>query len=367
MPHIRLAAALFAALSLAACDGLFEPGERPQEQLVFRRFVKADRISALDSTDLYLVNADGTGLRNLTNHPALYGTPSLSPDGRSVLFDSNQGGSLNHVWVMNTDGTGLRQLVSENSGGARWSPDGTRIAMLMAPGNDGVHVWVMNADGSNRVKVSGPAMQVGTPCGGTATSIGLVGWLPDGRLGFSRHYCGFGYRFFTVNADGSGFAQTEIDLYQAAWSPDGSRVVFSAYEGSTRRVFVMNADGTGRRMLTTHGTDQYLPLQYGRNTPWSPDGERIMFYANAPGGTGICDSPALPYVIDADGTGLQLLMDVCTPTFNGWSPSGNRVALTSLHDTGVYDVYVVNDDGSGSRNVTRSPLWEFDAQWVPRR
>jgi TolB protein len=370
----RLAALLLAVLSLAACDGVTEPGERTQERVMFLRYTEPSRHFPGDSLDIYSVNADGTGLRNLTAHPAIYNHLRVSPDGRRVLFQSNRGQQWWHsyIWMMNSDGTGLKQLTTESSWNALWSPDGTRIAFEMVVDDDLLHVYVSNADGTNLTKVSGPAMQVGNTCGTSTTQsrIALVGWIGNGRIAFTRHYCGFGYRNFIVNADGSGFTQTDIPLRNAHFTPDGSQVVFTRWEGGGWRLFLMNADGTGERMLSVQGTSQGLP--WGGYSAWSPDGTRIMFFAKTSGQLGnepqSCTDSALPYVLNVDGSGAQRLMDSCIDdaSFDGWSPSGEQVAFTMLSASGAPDLYVAKADGSGSVNVTNSPEWEKDAHWLPR-
>lgn len=357
-------AALLAVFSLAACDGLFEPGERAQEKILFLRYTDPQRLnSPRDSADIYVVKANGTGLRNVTGHLAQYSSVTPSPDGRSVVFQSNRGGAGTFLWLMSSDGSGLRQLTTVSSGAPQWSPDGSRIAFMM-----GGHVNVMNADGTNPLMVSAPVMQVGTSCGSTSTNIVLVGWIGSSRIAFARGYCGYGYRYFTVNADGTGFAETSIRLFEAFWSPDGSKVVFPRHDGQYWRVILMNADGTGERVLSTQGTHQGLP--WGNYTPWSPDGERIVFFADSrteqqPSERG-CNQWVLPYVVNVDGSGVQRLLETCTGYFNGWAPSGDQVAFTLWPQSGPPDVYAVNADGTGAVNVSRSSFWDSDGQWLPR-
>ena len=65
------------------------------------------------------MNADGSGQRNLTpsvTYPlATHSAPAWSPDGRKILFVSNRGGN-GEVYVMNADGTGLRKLTQLKGG-----------------------------------------------------------------------------------------------------------------------------------------------------------------------------------------------------------------------------------------------------------
>lgn len=61
--------------------------------------------------EIYVVNVDGSGLRRLTNHPAIDGLPTWSPDGRYIAFVSNRDGDW-AIWVVRPDGSGLKRLFS---------------------------------------------------------------------------------------------------------------------------------------------------------------------------------------------------------------------------------------------------------------
>src|SRR5205823_3521044 len=78
-------------------------------------------------SDIYSVNANGSGLTNLTNHPAGYGPPVWSPDNTQIAFSSSRENQLSKIYIMNADGSGLHRLT--NSGddiesSPAWSPDG---------------------------------------------------------------------------------------------------------------------------------------------------------------------------------------------------------------------------------------------------
>ena len=62
--------------------------------------------------EIYVMNADGTGLRQLTNHPAADTTPTWSPTGAQLAFTSDRTGSP-QIYVINADGTGLRRITFE--------------------------------------------------------------------------------------------------------------------------------------------------------------------------------------------------------------------------------------------------------------
>jgi Tol biopolymer transport system component len=361
----RMAVAGLFALAAAACADPVSPSAtpQPQDQILFLRHADGNSvpISEARMTDIYLMNADGSGVQNLTNHPAGYASPSLSPDGTKVVFASTRSGAT-QVWAMNTDGSGLTQLTNLRDATApRWSPDGSFIAFLGYEADQRVHVYVMNADGTNPRNVSSPAVGSCSE-GDTRTRIELIGWIPDGRVAFSRYVCREGYRFYTVEADGSGFTRTDVNLNSAHWSPDGSRIAFTRWEEGQLRLFVMNADGSGVRRLDGAGSpfipDRTAPQAGADYTPWSRDGTRIVFWGQG------CSA----WVIHADGSGLRQLADTPCQEFlvHGWSPGEDRLAFTGWKD-GRIDVYTVEWDGTGLVNLTNSPVPLSSALWVPRR
>jgi len=109
-----------------------------------------------ESGDVSLMNADGTGVRQLMATPQLESPAAWSPDGKKILFTRSRTGYFGtDVFVMNADGTNVRKLTRAPGDqiAAAWSPDGSKILYTSGrPGHS--QLLVMNADGSHKRSIS---------------------------------------------------------------------------------------------------------------------------------------------------------------------------------------------------------------------
>ena len=125
-------------------------------KLLFRG--DADGLPNSDDEEIYVANADGSGITALTDDAHLDSAPAWSPDGRRIAWESRRdGGGDREIFVMDADGTNVQQLTDNavHDEGPAWSPDGrlitfTRSTTEDAPGD----VWVMGADGSDPVQLT---------------------------------------------------------------------------------------------------------------------------------------------------------------------------------------------------------------------
>ncbi|HSL43565.1 MAG TPA: hypothetical protein VK897_09050 [Anaerolineales bacterium] len=203
-----------------------------------------------------IMNADGSGRRQLTNFQATAFYPSLTPDGQTVLFSSRQSGTF-EIYSIDINGNGLKQLT--NGIGALYapelSPDGSKIVFT----SHGNGIWVMNADGSD-------------PHAITFKDDIDPTWSPDGSMiAFASSRAGE-RQLFVASANGNRVEQvTDLSNMggRSTWSPDGKRLAF--YRGPTgdRNIYTINISGSGLDKLT-NGGDNLGPS-------WSPDGDWIAF------------------------------------------------------------------------------------------
>jgi Tol biopolymer transport system component len=121
-------------------------------KIVFRG--DQDLIDHSGDEELYVMNADGTDIVQLTHNDVFDSAPAFSPDGTKIAFESarDSGDPLAlDIYVMNADGSDVRRLTTDpaHDEGPIFSPDGTKIAFAsLRSGQE--DIWVMNADGSEQ-------------------------------------------------------------------------------------------------------------------------------------------------------------------------------------------------------------------------
>lgn len=246
-------------------------------------------VSTRDGTsEIYIMNADGSNVVRLTNNSAEERDPVWSPDGQKIAFVSDREGN-EEIYTMNADGSNVVKLtnnIAVNINPA-WSPDGQRIAFNSD--RDGPHeIYIMDADGSNVVRVTDDEDWNSSP-----------DWSPDGKriaYGFtclsdilSTGELPSGIRVMDV--DGTNIKElTKEDDSSPAWSPDGKKIAFTSSRDGNYEIYVMNADGTEQKRLTDNPRIDTMPV-------WSPDGKRIAFVSDRAG-------PYKIYIMDADGSNV---------------------------------------------------------------
>ena len=182
---------------------------------------------AFVSNGISVIRPDGTGERQLLSTTDSLGDLDWSPDGTRIAFSMGGGGATcvpvcdGHVYVMDADGSNLRQITFETGEqlDPAWSPDGQRIAFAASPVGevsppDGV-IYTVRPDGTGLTKITE------NPRGASGRRQGrdtAPDWTPDGKIVWVQDPGDPG------NADGSGTA--EIFLMNS----DGSEPVL-LFEG----------------------------------------------------------------------------------------------------------------------------------------
>jgi Tol biopolymer transport system component len=214
---------------------------------------------------IFGADADGRHARRLTKEKGDPSTPAglffqvqpaWSPNGTRIAFASARDG-VSHIFVMSADGTGTRRLTDTDQGDEHpwWSVDGRRIIFS----REGA-LFTVPARG-------GKARRVGRGLG----NAGDPAYSPDGKLiAYDYRKPGFKNReIYVMNADGTGIrAVTALDGSNGlpAWSTDGKTLAFqSNAKGPTYQVFTAALNGTGVHQVTASTADAIQPA-------YAPDG-----------------------------------------------------------------------------------------------
>lgn len=286
------------------------PGQR--EVILF----SAHRGEVHDS-QIYVMNADGSGQRQLTATKGHAWGPRIAPDGKTFLFSavvqgqahSDHGasggglvGSGNHdIYRANVDGANITKLTSEPSwdNGWSWSPDG-KLITFTSDRDGNWEIYRMAPDGTQVARLTNSPAQEGWP----------------------------------------------------SWTPDGKTIVFSSNRDGHPQLYSMNADGSNPKRLRTSQTDDTFPFV-------SPDGKRVVYVSYQPN-----SNESEIYTMNIDGSGVaRLTSTVALNVTPAWSPDGSKIAFSSDR-SGNFDIYTMNADGSGLTRLTydgdnETPSWGF--------
>jgi TolB protein len=241
-------------------------------------------------TELYIINADGTGERRLTfSGAAVENThPSWSADGSTIVFDSNREGAWT-LYAIRADGTGERRVMDPAGSASgefarhpEWSPDGRWIAFDSKRDGNG-ELYVVRPDGTGLRRITDSPNNDSHPS-----------WTPDGEVVVVQ--VRDGERSLGSAHPESGRVRSLFDPPRhysgALLSPDRRRVLYLSTADSTPRLFVATLEGTEpARAITPQGSTSY-------EAAWSPDGTRIAFYHDRTGKHEL-------YIVEADGSGAR--------------------------------------------------------------
>jgi len=267
----------------------------------------------------------------LTGH---IGRPDISPDGKKIAFiyAENASEDVWEVYSADISGENMQQLTSFNQArikkGPVWSPDGKKLA-FHADINNGAQIFVMDADGKNLTQLTNLKGYNVEPH-----------WSPNGsEIVFNAILKDAKTQMFIMNFDGSNIRKIN--------GPDGhnwypritnqNQIIFTSdfKHQDYYDIFIMNFDGTEIKQLTAFKGINWFP-------EFSPDESKIVFHSNK-------DDPQLSdsgdynlYIMNADGTGIQQLTQLKGQELHAkWLPSGNKI-IFEWHDEGPQGIHALD-------------------------
>ena len=256
------------------------------------------------NAEIYIMNPDGAGQTNLTQHKASDFQPAWSPTGEQILFASTREG-MSDLYLMDADGANVRKVFKDSRSrfAPAWSADGRQISYVRTDAVRELYIASLDKKIEKRIATVG--------------------------------------RF-------DGYSN---------WSPDGTRIVFDAplRQGhTTSRIHVFN--------LTTHQQEVLLGkvVLTSMNSPaWSPSGDKIVFTWLQGGNFAI-------YITDSGGNTPERIVDPLagfSTAHPDWSPSGNTLIYEGYDlQSNNRQIYTVDLNGGEPKKLTREGI-NFFADW----
>jgi len=334
-------------------------GNVNQDRIVFSGIINST------THQIFIVNPDGTGLKNLTSadDDSWHFDPVPSPDGSKVAYETWDNfpnaprGSriIQNLYVVKTDGTDrIRLTPSEGivmSSKFSWSPDSTKIAYESSE-----DIYLVNADGTNALRLTSDRKPYPE---GMRTDNYNPFWLSNNNIIFAsvtfngtKSLTG-GFR--EISADGTGLKTLFVDPdYQDrggyVWSNDGESIaILQLHDFNLAGLYVMNASGKNERLLVD--SSRFYSIS---DLSWSPDDSMISFVGierlgpeEAPPSGGI-------YVVKVnDGTFRRLPGTQTLSTAPVWSSDATKIAFMSTIGEEAIVINVIDVNSNEKNEVTR--------------
>lgn len=240
--------------------------------------------------EIYMMNFDGTEVKQVTHHRSLAFAPAWNPDGTRLAYSlyTLHANNIRNIdlFEFNFSSNTVRMLSNKKgiNSGAAYSPDGTRLAMTLSyGGNPDIYLLDLKTLTSQRL----------------TRSMGFdvdPSWSPDGSsLSFVSSRSGLPM-IFSLKSDGTQTQRlTYAGKYNAtpSWSPQNNKIAFAGWIDRSFDIFMMNPDGSNIERLTKSQGNNEDPY-------FSPDGNFIAFSSNRTGQKNI-------YVMNIDGTSTKRL------------------------------------------------------------
>ena len=314
------------------------------------------------------------GTATVTLTPSDTHTPTPAGGGGGVIayvnVDKQEDGlEIYNLFSVNVDGTGIKDLTNNNDPNVifmrpRWSPDGQLLLYqkIVSYGESlGSTLHSMMFDGSDIHLVSPPVEQTSGAGVDEILYDAFGEFSPDGKtiaFASNRHVLSTkdptDFEIYLLSLE-TGELKMITDSsgvnVHPSWSPDGSNLVFMSDRDGDWEIFSMDARGNNLNKLTNNDADDRFPR-------WSPDGGSIIYHSDRDGNFDI-------YVLALDGLqDTKVTHDSASDAAGSWSPDGKWILFHSQRD-GDSEIYILNVEDGQLIQLTNNESTDVVPSWRP--
>jgi Tol biopolymer transport system component len=300
----------------------------------------------------------------VTSQPGVEWFPSLSPDGKWLVYAADSGAANRHIYLQSVSGQNPLDLSRDSTADddqPAFSPDGELIAFRSSRDGGGIFVMGRTGEAARRI-----------------TRMGFnPSWSPDGaQLAFSTYNIqlypqnpGAGNELWTVTVNtGETRRLLDEDAALPNWSPHNNRIAFTRTQGNRARggIWTIPVKGGTATPVTSDPARDWNPV-------WSPDGKYLYFVSDRSGSMNLWRVP----IDEASGKTLGDPEPITTPAaylaHPSFSGDGKRIAYSSVLITANIQQLTLDTSNAVKGNpawvTSGSRLWSTpdpspDGEWV---
>jgi Tol biopolymer transport system component len=296
------------------------------------------RISNCADWQVFLMNANGTNQRAVSNNLVSCSPPILSNSGTKVAFTTYDN-NFNYLYIIDINGQNQRLLSKGKQfcGSPAWSPDDNMIAFVKNDNNGAgtYDIYLIKADGSNETRLTNQNDNFSPRYFSDNNSIIFSSSNNSGSGIYKMNIDGSNKKLLTPQ--GKSFGDPKI-------SPNGIMISVTSNDWNGSQIFVMNSNGSNLKQITSTVSSKYFDTGFPRdgngNPVWSPNSDKLAYVSYENG------SPDI-FIINSNGTGNKKLTDTPLRDENPvWTKDGNYILFSSNRNPNVASqIYIMRTEG----------------------
>jgi len=319
------------------------------------------KLGNIAPSSIWTVSIEEGTTTQLTYNQYLNINPVWTPDGRNILFVTNQGGSRDvYQLPLNASsepsGPLVRLTTGLNAHTISMSVDGKKLAYSVFTYT--ANIWSIRIPKGEAISIS-----EAQPLTEGNQAIEGISVSPDGKwLAFDSNRSG-NQDIYKMLVDGGELEKLTThpsDDFLPSWSPDGKEIVFYSFRKGNRDIHLMTADGRSIRQLTDDPAQERYP-------DWSPDGKQLVFMSDK---TGRQELYVFSRSKEDDGWGAPKQLTFDGGKYPSWSPDGRLIgyiwdaSLRVIPPGGGDPRILVSSHDPAIISVPGFPEWSLDGLMI---